>query len=67
MDSKTFRKASRSLAKSSKKMPLLCMGVQADEIDRINILQASLVAMQRVLNLPVMPHKVLVDGNHCPN
>ena len=40
---------------------------EADEIDRINILQASLVAMQRaVLNLPVMPHKVLVDGNHCP-
>lgn len=40
---------------------------EADEIDRINILQASLLAMRRaVLNLPVIPYKVLVDGNRCP-
>lgn len=37
------------------------------EIDDINILQASMLAMQRAvakLNLP--PTKVLVDGNRCP-
>lgn len=40
---------------------------QVHEIDRINILRASLLAMQRaVARLPVPPTKVLVDGNHCP-
>ena len=38
-----------------------------EEIDEINILQASLLAMQRaVANLSVQPTKVLVDGNRCP-
>jgi len=38
------------------------------EIDSINILQASLLAMQRaVLALPVITEQVLVDGNHCPS
>ena len=38
------------------------------EIDRINILQASLVAMQRaVAGLSQVPHEVLVDGNICPS
>lgn len=38
-----------------------------EEIDRLNILQASLLAMQRaVLALPMMPDEVLVDGNRCP-
>lgn len=38
-----------------------------DEIDRINILQASLLAMRRaVLALQSVPVKVLVDGNRCP-
>ena len=37
------------------------------EIDRMNILQASLLAMQRaVLALSVRPDQVLVDGNVCP-
>ena len=37
------------------------------EIDRLNILQASLLAMQRaVAALTVAPDKVLVDGNRCP-
>jgi len=37
------------------------------EIDEINILQASLLAMQRaVANLPIKPHHALVDGIHCP-
>lgn len=37
------------------------------EIDRLNILQASLLAMQRAVSaLGVIPGKVLVDGNRCP-
>ena len=41
---------------------------EASEIDQINILQASLLAMQRAVhNLPVVPNKVLVDGNRCPD
>lgn len=38
-----------------------------EEIDRINILQASLLAMQRaVAGLGVRPTSALVDGNRCP-
>ena len=37
------------------------------EIDALNILQATLLAMQRaVAGLHVAPGKVLVDGNRCP-
>ena len=40
---------------------------EAAEIDQINILQATLLAMQRaVANLPIAPDHVLVDGNRCP-
>lgn len=40
---------------------------EVEEIDRINILQASLLAMQRaVAALDPPPHHVQVDGNHCP-
>lgn len=38
-----------------------------EEIDRINILQATLLAMQRaVAGLTVRPTSALVDGNRCP-
>lgn len=44
-----------------------------EEIDRINILQASLLAMQRAIvtlrtaqGAAVMPDQILVDGLHCP-
>ena len=38
-----------------------------EEIDRINILQASLLAMQRAVErLSVRPSHALVDGNRCP-
>ncbi len=40
---------------------------EAAEIDRVNILQASLLAMARAVQaLVVVPELVLVDGNHCP-
>ena len=38
-----------------------------EEIDRINILRASLLAMRRAVEqLIVEPHEVLVDGLYCP-
>ncbi|MDO8376392.1 MAG: ribonuclease HII, partial [Aquabacterium sp.] len=38
-----------------------------EEIDRLNILQATLLAMQRaVAGLRLQPRKVLVDGNRLP-
>jgi len=40
---------------------------EVDEIDRHNILNASLLAMQRAVEaLGVEPQRVLVDGNRCP-
>ncbi len=39
-----------------------------DEIDQINILQATMLAMRRaVMALSIAPRKVLVDGNRCPD
>ncbi|TMH70526.1 MAG: ribonuclease HII [Betaproteobacteria bacterium] len=38
-----------------------------DEIDSLNILQASLLAMRRAVEtLSVLPHEVLFDGSQCP-
>jgi ribonuclease HII len=40
----------------------------AAEIDVLNILQASLLAMRRaLLGLPMAPRRVCVDGNRCPD
>ncbi|RUQ34034.1 MAG: ribonuclease HII [Candidatus Competibacteraceae bacterium] len=40
---------------------------EAAEIDQINILQATLLAMERaVSNLGITPDSALVDGNRCP-
>lgn len=39
-----------------------------DEIDRINILQASLLAMRRAIEgLSIVPAEALIDGLHCPD
>ncbi len=48
---------------------LCCCIAQAsvEEIDRLNILQATLLAMSRAVDgLRLKPHKVLVDGNRLP-
>ncbi|MDW1632127.1 ribonuclease HII, partial [Vibrio sp. Y176] len=38
-----------------------------EEIDELNILQATMVAMQRAIaGLKVQPDLVLIDGNRCP-
>lgn len=40
---------------------------EVEEIDRLNILQATLLAMKRAVEgLQVRPHQVLVDGLYCP-
>ena len=42
--------------------------VSNNKIDKINILNASLLAMKRaILNLPIKPTMVLVDGIHKPD
>ena len=40
---------------------------EAEEIDNINILQASLLAMRRAVEkLALVPSEALIDGLHCP-
>ena len=39
-----------------------------EEIDELNILQATMLAMRRaVLMLKVVPEQILIDGNRCPD
>jgi len=48
----------------------LCLSVawaDAEEIDSINILQATMLAMRRaLLGLRIPPQQVYIDGNRCP-
>ena len=48
----------------------LCVSIaeaSVEEIDRLNILQATLLAMRRAVDgLRLRPHRVLVDGNRLP-
>jgi len=48
----------------------LCCSIaeaSVEEIDRLNVLQATLLAMRRaVLGLRLPPHRVVVDGNRMP-
>ncbi|MFD1699935.1 ribonuclease HII [Halopseudomonas phragmitis] len=40
---------------------------EVEEIDQLNILHATMLAMQRaVAGLAVIPDRVLIDGNRCP-
>ena len=69
-DSKTLSEPRREqLAQAIMEKALACSIGRADhlEIDRLNILNASLLAMQRALDgLSIKPVRVLVDGNRCP-
>jgi ribonuclease HII len=69
-DSKTLSAARREvLAVRIRDRAIAWSVASADvaEIDRLNILQATLLAMRRaVLSLAVAPIEVLVDGNRCP-
>ncbi|MNN04608.1 Ribonuclease HII [compost metagenome] len=45
-----------------------CIGrAEVEEIDRLNILQATFLAMQRAVEgLHIQPRLALIDGNRCP-
>jgi len=70
MDSKKLTEKKRALLAVEIKQKSLSWSLgrsDVNEIDQINILQASLVAMSRaVAGLSVEPQQVLVDGNKCP-
>lgn len=69
-DSKLLRPEARAcLAEALKEVARIGVGAASvAEIDRLNVLQASLLAMRRaVLRLRVVPDLVLVDGNQVPD
>lgn len=69
-DSKALTPARREALAGEIRQRAMCWAIgqaEVEEIDRLNILQASLLAMQRAVEaLSHRPEKVLVDGNHCP-
>ncbi|MCB5187445.1 ribonuclease HII [Methylobacillus caricis] len=69
-DSKTLSEKKRDYLAIQIKENALAWAIascSAVEIDEINILQASLLAMKRAIEqLNVLPGRVLVDGPHCP-
>ena len=51
----------------SKALAFCIARAEVDEIDRLNILHATLLAMQRAVEgLSVTPRLALIDGNRCP-
>jgi ribonuclease HII len=69
-DSKRLTPGRRESLEADIKVQALSWAVACatvEEIDRINILQASLLAMARAVEaLDVAPEHALVDGNRCP-
>jgi ribonuclease HII len=69
-DSKTLSAGRRETLAAEIGSRALAWGVASasvEEIDALNILQASLLAMRRAVEaLAVLPTEVLVDGLHCP-
>ena len=69
-DSKTLGPATRERLDAEIRAKALCVCVaeaSVEEIDRLNILQATLLAMQRAVEgLRLIPTRVLVDGNRLP-
>jgi ribonuclease HII len=69
-DSKKLTPARRERLYDEIRAKALCCSIaqaSVEEIDRLNILQATMLAMQRaVQGLRLKPHKVLVDGNRLP-
>jgi ribonuclease HII len=70
-DSKTLSEKKRDALAAAIKQNALAWCIAAasvEEIDRLNILQATLLAMKRAVEgLQHAPHEVLVDGLHCPD
>lgn len=69
-DSKKLTEARRELLYEEicEKALAWCVArAEVDEIDRLNILHATLLAMQRAVEgLSVTPRLALIDGNRCP-
>jgi ribonuclease HII len=70
-DSKVLSPAERARLAPIIRRRALAFGIgwaDRDEIDSINIFQATMLAMRRaLLALPVTPTHVRVDGNRCPH
>ena len=70
-DSKVLSARQRELLYDMLRARALCVSVgvaSVEEIDTLNILQATMLAMQRaVLGLRLIPHRVVVDGNRLPS
>lgn len=69
-DSKALTARKRELLFDEIRARALCCSIasaSAEEIDRINILQATMLAMKRAVEgLRLLPHRVVVDGNRVP-
>ena len=69
-DSKKLTEKRREILSEEIKRKALCWAfgrAEAEEIDQVNILQASLLAMSRAVeNLTAQPNHCLIDGNKCP-
>ena len=69
-DSKALSARRRERLFDEVRAKALCVSIaqaSVEEIDRLNILGATLLAMQRaVAGLRLTPHRVLVDGNRLP-
>jgi ribonuclease HII len=70
-DSKRLTPAARSRLAREIRRHALCFALAAAdhvEVDALNVLQASLLAMRRaVLGLAIVPEHVIVDGNQLPS
>ncbi|WP_374327469.1 ribonuclease HII [Azonexus sp.] len=61
------RRAALAIEIREKALAWAVAEASVEEIDRLNILHASLLAMQRaVAGLGVAPERALIDGNRCP-
>ena len=69
-DSKAISALKRERLFDEIRAKALCVSIaeaSVEEIDRLNILQATLLAMRRAVDgLRLRPHRVLVDGNRLP-
>ena len=70
-DSKKISAAKRRLLEQEIKHKALAWSVaqcSVEEIDELNILHATMLAMKRAVeSLSISPSRVLVDGNRCPD
>jgi ribonuclease HII len=61
------RRATLAVEIRAKALAWAVAEASVEEIDRINILQASLLAMRRAVDgLALRPERALIDGNQCP-